>query len=330
MNLKELLEGLKNGTVTIDTKGHLVNPIIDDLEDDINNDLDFIKEMESGEYVEYTTKQKQTKEQCEGMIKFVGDRLERDLLIGGYINQPDIYCFDCGERLRLILINENTVSLVSPTEYRDNRTLTEEKRYIMDVTKISDCKARELRESGKMVSEIDVPSGKLLFTNFFKQDKIYDFPEEVNSYDAEHSINSIQGRNNLMQYLATQNIGYGQMGNMSVNVFVKDSGDEIIIGTDYHYNDEDDEEITIEHEGFTNLGSISLSVWRWMCGDIEVLKGHGEKLPKKLKVNTCIEDDYKDYILTDVKPGRWQIEHYYDFARGNDDPIIYSKLKLIK
>lgn len=329
MNRLVLLEGLKNGTITIETKGHITNPIIDDLEDNINYELDYIKEMESGKHVDYQTKEIQTKEQCEDMINYINRKLQYDFPIGNYISEPEIYCFDCGERLRLIITSENTVSLVVPSEYRKHKE--EDKgdlKYCMDVTKISDCKCADLRKAGKLVSEIDVPSGKLLFTNFFKEEKLYEFPKGMNRYDSEHSINGVAGRNNLMQYLATQNIGYGQMGNMSVNVFVNDAGDEIIIGTDYYYS-EDEGETTVEHEGFTNVGSISLSVWRWMCGDVQVLKEHGEKLPRKLVVNKSVEHDYKDYILTDVKPGRWQIEHYYDFARYDDEPLVYSRLKLI-
>lgn len=168
----------------------------------------------------------------------------------------------------------------------------------------------------------------MLFTNFFKQDNIYEFPKDVNSYDSEHSINGITGRNNLMQYLASQNIGYGQMGNMSVNVFVNKAGDEIIIGADYGYTEEKGE-FTVKHKGFKNLGSISLSVWRWMCGDLEVLRGHGEVIPDNIKVNKQTENDYKDYILTKVQPGTWVIEHYYDFLK-RDDEVIYSKLYLKK
>ena len=151
-----------------------------------------------------------------------------------------------------------------------------------------------------------------------------------NEYVLGNSINAIRGRMNLMNYLAAKNIGYGQMGNMSVNVFLNKAGDEIIIGNDYGYDRETDRERTIKHKGFRNLGSISLSVWRWMCGDLEVLKGHGEVVPENIKVNKQTEDDYKDYILTKVKPGTWVIEHYYDLATEEDEDRIYSKLYLKK
>jgi hypothetical protein len=145
-------------------------------------------------------------------------------------------------------------------------------------------------------------------------------------YKSENSICSISGRFNLMKYLATKNIGYGQMGNMSVNVFLNKAGDEIIIGTDHDYDG--NREYTVKHKGFNNLGSISLSVWRWMCGDLQVLREHGEPIPDNLKVNTQTDDDYADCILTKVQPGTWVIEHYYDFCKRKD--IIYSKLYLKK
>ena len=175
-----------------------------------------------------------------------------------------------------------------------------------------------------MVTEIEVPSGELLFTNFFKKDEIYKKPFEK---DDINSINCILGEFELMKYLSEKNIGYGQMGNMSVNVFVKKTGDEIIIGTDYGYNEKDGE-YEIKHKGFINCGRISLSVWRWMCGDIQILKEHNEEIPKDLKLNKSIDHDYKDYILTKVKKGTWVIEHYYSFVTEDSDNGIYSKLCL--
>ena len=171
---------------------------------------------------------------------------------------------------------------------------------------------------GKLVAEISVPSGKLIFTNYFDKEEIYSLDKA--------DINCVAGRYELMKHLAEKNIGYGQMGNMSVSVFVNAAKDEIIIGGNYAYT-EDDEEIEIEHPGYTELGSISLSVWRWMCGDAKILKQHGEELPKiKYGGETCT--NYRDYVGVKVQPGTWVIEHYYDF--GNDDSKIYSKLYLKK
>ena len=106
-----------------------------------------------------------------------------------------------------------------------------------------------------------------------------------------------------------------------------DDGTEIIIGSDYHYDRETDEEESIEHEGFTNLGDISLSVWRWQCADIETLKKYDEELPE-WKDDFQIEVDYKDMVMANVKPGKWDIEHYFDLQSDKEMKGVYSRLKL--
>lgn len=333
MNLLQLEEGLRTGTITLDTKGHRCNPIPEQVSRHVNSKTDWIKQLETGSYTTPHDKEVWDKEKCDRMIQYLTVILENNEEIGEYFPDNEIYCFDCGENHKLMVVDEKTVSLISYHSFDKQR---EEKgfkwldfSFRYDVTQIPDCPAKPLVEAKKMVSEINVPSGELLFTNFFKKDEIYDFPKGVNKYDSEHSINGLIGRFNLMQYLATQNIGYGQMGNMSVNVFVNKAGDEIIIGGDYGYDE--NREYTIKHKGFKNLGSISLSVWRWMCGDMEVLRKHGEKLPDNLVMNKQTENDYKDYILTKVLPGTWVIEHFYDFPENDDDKTkVYSKLYLKK
>lgn len=331
MNIIDINEGLKNGSITLDLKGHRCNPIQEDIEDRIKDDTDWIKQLEKGSYVGHD-KKVWGKEECDDMIKYLTLRLNRELTIGKLYGEGDYYCFDCGKSLKLMAVDDKTISLLSYGEFDKARSIVSDKPFDQtfryDVAQIPECSAKQLNEEQKMVSEINVPSGELLFTNFFKEEKIYEFPEGVKKYDSEHSICGLVGRYNLMKYLATQNIGYGQMGNMSVNVFVNKAGDEIIISNDYGYDREKDREYTVKHKGFKNLGSISLSVWRWMCGDLEVLREHGEVLPDNLVMNKQTEDDYKDYILTKVIPGTWVIEHYYDFSERHD--LIYSKLYLKK
>ena len=45
------------------------------------------------------------------------------------------------------------------------------------------------------------------------------FQKEVNESIPENDICNIVGRNNLMQHLATKNVGYGQMGNTSISIW---------------------------------------------------------------------------------------------------------------
>ena len=314
MNLLQIEAGLINETITLDTKGHMMNPILDHLSDYIKHKTNWIKQLEKGSYVGHD-KKVWTKEECDNMIKYLKFNLERNYEPGQFIFDTVHYCFDCGLYFHFMIVDDKTVSLIDFGTYDNIREkkCTNKIDYIMDVSEIPDCLSKPYRDANKLVAEIDVPTGEFLFVNYFNKKEIYSMPNE---YASENSINSIRGRARLMDYLATKNIGYGQMGNMSVNVFVNKTGDEIIIGD------------TIKHKGFKNLGSISLEVWRWMCGDLEVLLGHGEKLPDNIIVSKKTENNYKDYILTKVKSGRWVIEHYYDFC-DNDDKI-YSKLYLKK
>lgn len=330
MNLLQLEEGLKTGSITVDSKYHRTEDILESLTNYLDNERDWIKELEAGNYVDHE-KKVWDKTECDKMVTFLNSRLNRQREAGQYLNEVKIHCWDCSCDLLLLVVDESNVSLISYGSFEKQR----EDRgfewldfsFRFDTTQIPECPARPLKEAKKLTSEISVPSGELLFCNFFKKDELYEIPKDV-KYKTEHSINGLVGRNNLMQYLATQNIGYGQMGNMGVDVFVNKAGDEIIISTDYGYNSKTDREFKVRYKGFKPIGRISLSVWRWMCGDLQVLREHQEPVPDGLVTNGHIEDDYKDYVLAKVKTGTWVIEHYYDMSE--EDDLLYSKLYLKK
>ena len=329
MNLLQLKDGLENNTISIDYKGHNIDSILRPMTWEVEHNQKCIEEYKNGESLGSNDKPC-TKEDSDNMIMFYKSKLEHNFEVGRYfVGIGDYCCEDCGKRLYILPTSENSILLVD-TDFINSENIRQGiPKYHpvkVDLNLIPDCSAKVLRDAGKLVAEIEVPTGELLFTNFFKKEKIYTMPNE---YSASNSINSINGRNNLMQYLSTQNIGYGQMGNMSVNIFVNNAGDEIIIGSEYGYNEEDGE-FDISHEGFTNYGSISLGVWRWMCGDIQILKEHGEKIPKNVEVNKHVENNYKDYICVLVKPGTWVIEHFYDLIDDDNEIEIYSKLYLKK
>jgi hypothetical protein len=316
MNLLEIEAGLINKSITLDSKDHRTNSVLSHLSQYIKEKTDWIKKLETGSYIGHD-KEVWTKEQCDDMIKFLKLELERNYEIGKYVFGTEHYCFDCGLSLHLMIVDDKTISLIDYSTYKNKNEKNK-----MNVLEIPECPTKSYREAKKIMSEIDVPTGELLFTNYFNND-IYTMPDE---YKSENSINCILGRVNLMNYLAEKNIGYGQMGNMSVTIFLNKTGDEIIIGSEYGYDD--DNEYIIKHKGFKKIGNISLSVWRWMCGDLKVLKDHNEKYPDNLIINKQTEENYNDYVLTKVKSGRWVIEHYHDFCSRND--IIYSKLYLKK
>ena len=233
------------------------------------------------------------------------------------------HCWDCDCSLDGILIDEGTVVLVDRYKTHDIR---DKDHKILDARIVPVCPLKELKLKDRVVTEIEVSTGQMVIANAFRQDSLYKRPDE---YKIENSISGLMGRVGLARHYEGLNVGYGQMGNMSMCVYRKDDGTELIFGPEYDFDDaETDGEAEVSFPGFKRIGeSISLAVWRWMCADKTVLAEHGEKIPKGLRKNGHKEEDYRDFVLADVVPGRWVIEHYYDIGRFKDKRI-YSKLYL--
>lgn len=326
MKLIEICNKLLSSEIKIKSEiGHCFNPIVEEIE----SYYEWMKECSEDEKED---------DKYRGIFLNI---INKDYEIGQVFVRPSyfegFYCFDCGEYFIPYLIDELTIGLINKREYSRKINENNYKPFLCSAEETLPCIMLEDKKKGFLTSEIEIPSGHLLFKNYFKDERIYNFPKDINQYDAEHSINSIRGRKNLMQHLSTMNVGYGQMGNMCVSIFVKNDGTEIIIGTDYSYNEKDGE-IEVKHKGFINLGKISLSVWRWMCADIEVLKLYNEPIEESTlklieKFNSCdtlkqqCSSKYKDEILVNVKPGKWVIEHYYEFQTSRRE-LIYSKMYL--
>jgi len=325
LTIYQIVDGLKNGSIKISSKKH--NLVTFDHNQSKADDYfkkEIIERLESA--IERYEKSAKTHEK-ESFREYCKILLERPYEYGEYIDAGGVVsvnCWDCGGsgELYVILTYANTLSFMSSKEYWDNAEKTPKKyEYRPKESDINDCELSKFNITDKMVAEIDVPTGDLIVTNFFKKKELYE--EKTEKY---RSINSIIGRYSLMQELASRNVGYGQMGNMSVDVYKKDDGTEIIIGDAYGY-DEERGEFEYEFDGFTKLGHISLSVWRWMCADKKVLDDHNEVIPDDLTPDSETEMDYKDYVWVKVKPGKWVIEHYYDI-QGDRKDGIYSKLYL--
>ena len=188
MNLLEIESGLINGTLILDSKGHCTNSVIDHITMSLDGEKKWIKELEKGSYID-RDKKVWDKEKCNRMLTYLTSKLERDYEIGEFIHETEHYCFDCGKTLHIILTSENTISLIDFGEYDDLRKASgidwRSFEFRVNPADIKDCSCKPLRDAGKMVSEINVSTGELLFTNFFKQDNIYEFPKDVNSYDSE-------------------------------------------------------------------------------------------------------------------------------------------------
>jgi hypothetical protein len=343
MKLQDVINGLNDGSITI-MGTHYTNPLVDKLEYEINHLQDMIKE--------YTQKIKDKEpeireNQHQGMLDWYIRDLNMDLEFGDDLMRAENYCFDCDEHLRVVLIDEKTIAYSDQHHFYSivSEKRGEGRKFL--VSDVKSCSCGDLREKSKMVSRIEVPTGELVFSNFFRTKELYCDPD--NEW-GKPGINSLLGRDALMQNLATRNVGYGQMGNMSAGI-CSNGRDEIYVCDTYPvaldnaryyedhperleemsekekrmlYKDVEDSknlEKKFETEGFTNHGNVSMSVWRWQCADKSVLDAHGEDLE-------ALKKDYVDVITVKVEPGTWEIEHYYDFPCNGD--VIYSKLTKVK
>jgi hypothetical protein len=317
IELADIIKGLKEGTITLLDSGYSCNPIIEDLEQNYKFTMDAIKDCTPDKFEGKDIKP-------ENMIEFYKFKLRC------FVNEaiPDVkgYCWDSGERLAVVLLDENTLAFYPALEFY--RTKNKNKDFVLTKDMLKTNPAKDLVDAGKLVAEIEVPSGHLVFQNYFDDKALYEMQKE-----GYHSINDLMGRNELMQDLASRNVGYGQMGNMSVAIYTNHN-DEIIVGRNHEWVEEDldyyeekgntemiqtikDYQKTIEDGNFEYIGTISLSVWRWQCADLDVLNEYGEE--------PCEADPYRDCVQTQVESGTYVIEHFFDFK--GDDSMLYSRIK---
>lgn len=171
----------------------------------------------------------------------------------------------------------------------------------------------ELENVKPFVGKITINSN-LIVANYFNNV----VPELSDVEQCEkYYINILKGRYNLAEYMSFHNVAYGQMGNMSIGVFVHPDKKSIIIG-DHFYSEELDD-YTNEIEGHIYKGSVCLDVWRWEATDL----------------NTIGDNQYNvdNSVECDVEHGVWRFEHFYDMHRENeceDESPIYSKFTLIE
>ena len=235
-----------------------------------------------------------------------------------WMNSREFYCFKCGMKLDYILLDENTIGLGATTS--------------MNKEDIWDCTC-PFKDGAKGHSYyITVPTGELVFANYFDDRKPYteadkdcdcyansdrkemEIFEPKDKWNGELSLNTHAGRIGLMNhYSSKHNIAFGQMGNMSVGIYIKKGKkDRIVISSAYLSDrvESDDKELASKSEKFLKeyrlLGCISLEVWRWMAADMSILKKN--KIPIKL----AKKGDYGDEnILVKVKKGKWKVAHQF-------------------
>jgi len=334
MRIIEILEGLDSGSIQVLELGHNTNSLRKELKarfDEICtkiHDLS-LKIEESGKNEEATNS-----------ILLLRYQLDANYEIGDHIFDFDQYCYPCDSGLYVTLIDEHTIGYITVKRHRE---LSEDSPSRFDfkpsISQFGYCPGSAFERAGMLKSKIKIPTGELVFQNKFENEELYGFTEEETEVIKPQSINSILGRNQLMQHLGKKGIGYGQMSNMEITLW-SNQLDEIIIGNDIQYELEDLEYYVksnkprikpsdlytfendirymkaftkmLEEESFVKLGDMYLETWRWMCADASVLDEYKEKR--------------KGPIIAKVSPGTYEIEHYFDFCRQKD--FVYSRIKM--
>ena len=211
MNIHTLIARLKNNEIKINKSGHQFNSqrLIDQLIDRLQFNIDY-----------HTPKVDDEKHHA---IMVRG--MNSDDAYGPGLQYMDgfdgeVYCWCCGNRgLRFNFINdEDTLEVI---QWKNRGT--------PDVCPIKDEPVR---------TTIEVPSGSLVFSNWFD---VKSAPEGE-EYGNDYCINALLGRINEAKYLAAQGYGYGQMGNMSVTIYVSKDRKSIKVipgEVDYIYDEVD-------------------------------------------------------------------------------------------
>lgn len=185
----------------------------------------------------------------------------------------------------------------------------------------------ELEHNNPQSFEFEV-KGDVIFANFFR-DHIDKFDEEEKERRWDYySLNHDAGRRRLVEYHAKDNIGYQQIGNSSIDIFLsKDKTEIIVIEESYifdndYVSDEGDRgiEYSAQEEipkfGYEYCGNISLSMWRYMFGNVDDVKKPAG-----------------DIVNLKPKKGKYITHNYFATSEHNNHKIgmfpIASRIKLI-
>lgn len=275
MTLYELLEKLKTKTIEIDFARHSINS-----RKDIHNVLAKIIEGKINFYKERAKEDETCPEDNIGKKNLTSFAKPDFIRPNKAINEieRDFYCFHCGRQMSFMLDDNGALKMWDFV----NDVFTDRKKYF------SVCEYKTEPHKTTIITD-----GILLFANFF--DNIEDCPKEE-KYTRRYDLNSKIGRQNIANYLAEQNVGYQQTGNMTAHFYKK--GDSIIVSRyDLEFMEEEDDFESIKRlEGYDYVGEISCAVWRWMCID-------------KSKVN-CVIDTNNSFTLQ-AKAGKWRITDLY-------------------
>lgn len=313
----EILEKLKSGEIKFDFMGHDGGNPNDDFQfdftehfseilvDSLSFNLEYYTELENDNIKDWEGYRQRS-------LDFLNKKIPKGERIAYGLNSSEFDCEKCGKRFYFCLKDENTITL-----YPGFHMIEEEN---------TDCQCEYSGGVSPLTLEIEMETGNFIIGNFFPdKDKILEIP---NKNCRKDSINHFSGRRKRAKHLAENfNVLYGQMGNMSVEVWANEDNSEILITNryfddyeDYSYDEKEIEDFKalkkkIEDEKFTSRGDLCLEVWCWEAADKAFLE----------KNNLPLDTNGNEHISIEGKPGKWEFTHFYDTTSPSD--ALYSVIK---
>jgi hypothetical protein len=319
MTFHQIAQSIRNGKMTLEHQGHwgcsdvkqyekVKTDIFERILEKYDDDLEKSKGSYDGKWSSQPNEKRAQKDIDKDMRDFYSRDLDRDYSIEfrGDLShiRYEYTCFHCGERIFFYAPEPD--KLVAFTSY---------KGYTNGVQKPCILPRHDPYEG-----TIKVDSD-MIFTNYFGDGNAphlsADTPSELETgkrdWSEEYSLNASIGRIRIADFKSKiLNVAYGQMGNMSIGVYVNDTGTKIILDNPW------DNEI----EGFTKIGdNISLSVWRYEATDMTTLKLDNSNYDEFIKKS---DERYLDIIRVPVKHGIWKFTHYYDACEDSKHYAVFE------
>jgi hypothetical protein len=315
MKCRELMEMVKSGEVVVDLAGHDRPDAKGHLIERYEREVEMSLGSNDGKWHRSDGEMRPVAEVDADMRAHFLFKLDMEVEPDGhmYDMREEHECRGCGQSLSWVLTN-NVLKLRG---YFDNKT--------SDFTMHPFDYVCPYATPKPTTGQIRVKT-KLVFANFFREVEDSDDKE---ARIGEWSLCNLAGRKNITRYKAERNVAYGQMGNMSVGIYVSDDKKSVIVGDPYIFDSRCEGMSDAEYKkakknpelkklaGHTMAGRVSCEVWRWEATDLSLIKSL-----KKFK------EDNKDrgFVTLDVPTGLWSFEHYFDTETCPEEGV-YARLR---
>ena len=290
MKAQDIVDKVLSGEFKIDTNGHKIPYLMGRIREKHEHNVSNAAGANDGGWSNSDA------DTDEKMREYHQKHLDQEVAIGEKIGQAlpdDVRCSCCANKAAWFSFTGDGINLNIKFSPDNNGNF-----FVEDNTPCQWSTPKSFK------GEINIDS-KVVMSNYFN---LGDSKKE-DKYAEEWSLCKTQGRFNIANYkLKNQNTAYGQMGNMSVTVFLAKDKKEILIGEEYYYNTETEEECTHPcFDGFDNIGEISLEVWRYELTTQKTLDNN-PNFKKEI-----LED--QDVVEFEGEEGVWEFEQFYGLVK---------------